>query len=48
MYFNVKTAFLSFFHPVGGEIGFIKIKFRLTDMMLHLDLAQAQLELLAL
>lgn len=26
MHFNVKTAFLSFFHPAGGETGFYKDK----------------------
>lgn len=31
-----------------SEVGFAKTKVRLADMMSHLDLAQAQLELLAL
>lgn len=31
-----------------SEVAFTKTKVRLTDMMSHLDLAQAQLELLAL
>lgn len=49
MHLNVKAYLFSFiFHLVESEVGFTKIKFRLTDMMSHLDLAQAQLELLAL
>lgn len=35
------------FFPVESEVAFTKTKVRLADMMSHLDLTQAQLELLA-
>lgn len=50
MHFNMKMYrfFFEDFFPVESEVAFTKTKVRLTDMMSHLDLAQAQLELLAL
>lgn len=42
------NLYIFIFHPVESEAGFTKTKVRLVDMMSHLNLAQAQLELLAL
>lgn len=48
MHLNIFTAFCFIFRLVENEVGFTRTRVRLTDMMSHLDLAQAQLELFAL